>query len=187
MLNIFGKLWTSLFQFYKTIFNFYPFFVFSCGLSQILFISFSWYYLSQYLCFSFLWVDIMKHFHLVCLKKIKILSQTLALLSTAAARASAHVITTIINNIIIIIIITIIIIIIIIIIMITIINVSRPALYYIYSVLNTCTALSDSVSSVRVSLGKFFFTTDVIYNKTNHPNQFRAQTRNRNKCVMIDH
>ena len=64
MLNIFGKLWTSLFQFYKTIFNFYPFFVFSCGLSQILFISFSWYYLSQYLCFSFLWVDIMKH--LVC-------------------------------------------------------------------------------------------------------------------------
>ena len=124
----------------------------------------------------------MKHFHLVCLKKIKILSQTLALLSTAAARASAHVITTIINNIIITIII-------IIIIMITIINVSRPALYYIYSVLNTCTALSDSVSSVRVSLGKFFFTTDVIYNKTNHPNQFRAQTRNRNrnKCVMIDH
>ena len=134
----------------------------------------------------------MKHFHLVCLKKIKILSQTLALLSTAAARASAHVITTIINNIIIIIIIIItiiIIIIIIIIIMITIINVPRPALYYIYSVLNTCTALSDSVSSVRVSLGKFFFTTDVIYNKTNHPNQFRAQTRNRNrnKCVMIDH
>ena len=61
MLNIFGKLWTSLFQFYKTIFNFYPFFVFSCGLSQILFISFSWYYLSQYLCFSFLWVDIMTH------------------------------------------------------------------------------------------------------------------------------